>query len=636
MKKVPLITLALLLGIGSVIAQSRREDRNNFFEAESWILFEAYRDALPLYQSLLRIYPDNANYKYRIGQCYLNISGEKDKAIGYLEEAVKNMNPRYREGNFNETSAPYDALYYLANAYHVSNQLDKAIETYKRFKENLNTHIYDTAIVNLQIQSCHNAKELMNKPHYIRAKNLGNNINGSNSEFNPVVSNNEDIIVFMRREAFYDAIFYSTKVNGQWTAPLNMNEMLRVDGNLFPTSLSSDGKTLYLYSSANYDGDIFTSKFENGIWTPIVKLNPNINTRYWESHATVSHDDKKLYFTSNRKGGYGGLDIYVSTRDANGDWGVASNLGETINTPYNEESPFLTKDDKMLFFSSIGHRNMGGYDVFNSTLLENGKWSEPVNVGYPVNTTDDDVFYKPINEFAAYYSLNRAGGFGKEDIYRIEIFNDNNPRRFYVSGTVNDSQGTVKVSFIKTADSKTIQVSSNPETGRFEARELPHGNYTVTFESAEGEKITRNLNLPIDMESDTATMTPTIIPRATPDIKTEVEIEPDNETTAEINIDKDQSVMRPEYPSVISEKQIAVFNDILENRMAETTSDSVKKTEIKEAKIDSEKAPQTPVEGKSGKRWVLWLCAGTALLFLIILLFRRDKEKERNANKKER
>ena len=223
-------------------------------------------------------------------------------------------------------------------------------------------------------------------------------INGVNNEFNPVISDKEDLLVFSRSQAFYDAILYSTKVNGQWTEPLNMNELLKVDRDLFPTSISKDGKDLYLYSSADYDGIIYTSRFENGTWSPLVKLNDNINTKYWESHATISHDNKKLYFTSNRKGTYGGLDIYVSNRDSTGDWGPAVNLGPVINTPYNEESPFLSDDDKTLFFSSRGHFNMGGYDIFYSTLLANGEWSVPLNVGYPLNSTDDDVFFKPLNQ----------------------------------------------------------------------------------------------------------------------------------------------------------------------------------------------------------------------------------------------
>ena len=634
MKKFILILLIFLPSINNITAQLRLENRNNFFEAESWMLFEEYRDALPLYQQLLRIDPDNANYKYRIGQCYLNISGEKDKAISYLEDAVKNINQRYREGNFNEKSAPPDALFYLGYAYRVNNQLDKAIEAYRLFKRSMNNRIYDSTIVNLQIQSCYNAKELMSKPQYIRMQNLGGAINSSNSEFNPVVSDNEDIIVFMRREAFYDAILYSTKVNGQWTVPQNMNEMLRVDRDLYPTSLSADGKTLYLYSSANYDGDIYTSKFENGKWMPIVKLNSNINTRYWESHATVSHDDQKLYFTSNRGGTHGGLDIYVSTRNSAGDWGVATNLGPVINTPYNEESPFLSKDGKTLFFSSRGHYNMGGYDVFYSKLLDNGAWSEPVNLGYPVNTTDDDVFFKPINDgYVAYYSVNRPEGFGKEDIYRIEIFNDNNPRKFFVNGTVIDSEDNkeaVKISFAKTDDSKIIQqVSSDPITGRFEVKDLPHGNYNVTFETQDGEKTVRNLNLPIDMESDTVMLSPTIISRGNTTGRPDTETDRNNNTVATGAI-ADLSIIRPDYSRVISANQIPYFVGTQEELSTAEKSDLIENPETEEDDVISlkDEEPQWFIDEKSCKLWALWLGIGVVVLFFMIFFFRRNRKEK--------
>ena len=523
MRRTLSIALALLvLNVSNIFSQSRFEIKNNFYEAESWLLYEAYRDALPLYQSLLRYNPSNANYKYRIGQCYLNISGEKDKAIRYLEEAVQDINPKYNEGSFRENGAPQDALYYLANAYRINNQLDNAIKTYKLFKENMDLRVYDSVVVNLQIQSCYNAKELMAKPHYLRARNLGNVINGANPEFSPVVSDNEDMIVFMKAEAFYDAILYSTKVNGRWTPPQNMNEVLRVDRDLFPTSLSHDGKTLYMYNPVGYDGDIYTSTFENGTWTPIVKLNSNINTKYWESHATISRDNQRLYFTSNRRDSYGGLDIYVSKRDSTGDWGVAENLGPMINTPYNEESPFLTMDDKTLYFSSRGHYNMGGHDVFYSTLVD-GQWSVPTNAGYPLNTTDDDEFFHILNDgYLAYYSMSRPGGFGKEDIYRVEIFDDAHPRKFFVTGitgisglTTGTGKDIVKISFTKNNESTPIQqVSANPETGKFEAKDLPHGNYNVTFEADGGEKLVKPLNLLIDLEGDTVTMTPSILTRA--------------------------------------------------------------------------------------------------------------------------
>jgi hypothetical protein len=547
MKRLVLLSWLLATFINSdLISQSKEEIRNNFYDAESWILFEAYQDALPLYLQLLKSYPDNANFKYRIGQCYINIPGEKAKAVSYLEDAVRNINPKYKEGKFSETGAPYDALYYLANAYRINNQIDKALKTYELFRKNLNPEVYDSTIVNLQIQSCRNAKDLMKMPLYIKLKNLGNIINSPNNDFNPVVSDNEDLLVFSRSQAFYDALMYSTKVNGAWTEPQNMNELLKVDRDLFPTSISKDGKDLYLYSSADYDGIIYTSRFENGVWSPIVKLNENINTKYWESHATISHDNKKLYFTSNRKGTYGGLDIYVSTRDSTGDWGPAVNLGPVINTPYNEESPFLSEDDKTLFFSSRGHFNMGGYDIFYSTLLDNGEWSVPLNVGYPLNTTDDDVFFKPLNQgYEGYISKELPGGFGKQDIYRIEIFSNDHPRKFFVRGMVkvadliNNMNDSVKISAMNIKNpNQTMIVYSNPKTGEYEFQ-LPQGDYQITYEGDGGEKVVRKIDLPLLNPSDSFVIPGTILP------KTDFVADLNVESNKFISVTKGDSILFP-------------------------------------------------------------------------------------------
>jgi hypothetical protein len=538
--------LLITITCNDLFPQSKAELKNNFYDAESWILFEAYKDALPLYLQLLNSYPDNSNFKYRIGQCFLNTPGEKEKAIRYLEDAVKNIDPKYKEGKFNESGAPYDALYYLANAYRINNQLDKALETYNLFRKNMKPEVYDTVVLDLQIQSCLNAKELMGKPKFIIRKNLGDVINEGSSEFNPVVSDDENMIVFSKSEAFYDAILYSVKNNGRWSTPQNMNEILKVDRDLFPTSLSSDGKTLYLYSSADYDGIIYSSRFENGTWSPLVKLNDNINTKYWESHATISHDNNKLYFTSNRKGTLGGMDIYVSNRESSGDWGPALNLGPVINTPYNEESPFLSQDDKTLYFSSRGHFNMGGYDIFTSRMVDNGEWSAPVNEGYPLNSTDDDVFFKPaIENSKGYYAIQSPDGYGKEDIYQIEIFSDDHPRKFIISGIssvadlISTCRDSVRISIINSR--KPVQpmvVYTNPTTHEYQFN-LPQGDYKLNYEGYGGEKVTRDLNLPLTSPTDKFVLPGTVLPRT--DHTADLHVEGGNNIT----VTKADSILLP-------------------------------------------------------------------------------------------
>ena len=522
MNRLILLTLMLFSLINfKVSSQSISEQKKNFYYAESRILYEDFREALPQYEALLKLYPDNSNYKYRIGQCFLNIPGEKERSIKFLEDAVKNINPDYNEGRFNEKGAPYDALYFLANAYRINNQLDKAIEIYKIFKNKINNKIYDTAIVNFQIRTCFNAKEMMRSPVYMKSDNLGKPINQKDGEFYPVVSENEEMIVFARSEAFYDAILYSVKQNGVWSEPQNMNEILKIDRDIYPTSLSSDGKDLYLYSSGDLDGTIYTSRYENNTWSPLVKLNDNINTKYWESHATISHDNKKLYFTSNRKGGFGGLDIYASSRDNNGDWGPALNLGSVVNTPYNEESPFLSDDDKTLFFSSRGHYNIGGYDTFYSSVKSGSEWSIPLNAGFPLNTTDDDVFYKPLKDGnTGYMALFNPNGYGKQDIYHIEIFSDEHPRKFFINGNVKVQDlrvgiiDSVKIIVTNTQNpGQKFILYSNPKSGEF-GFEVPQGNYNIAFEADGGKKTSKNLDLPLKYPSDSISLAGTILPKS--------------------------------------------------------------------------------------------------------------------------
>ncbi len=590
-KRVVVLALLLVSVVSARLsAQPKAVIRDNFYDAESWVLYEDYKEALPLYLNLLKTNPDNANYKYRIGQCYLNIPGQKEKSIAYLEDAVKNIDPKYHLGKFKETGAPYDALYYLANAYRITNQLDRAISTYEQFKKNLDPEIYDSTVVNMQIQSCINARELMKVPLYLKKTNMGDNINGSGSEFDPVVSDKEDMIVFARSEVFYDAILYSTKVNGTWTAPLNLNEILKVDRDLFPSSLSKDDHTLYLYSSADYDGTIYTSEFKDSTWQPMIRLNDNINTKYWESHATISHDNKMLYFTSNRKGTLGGLDIWVSKRDSMGDWGPAANLGPVINTPYNEESPFLTKDDKTLFFSSRGHYNMGGYDIFYSTRLDNGEWSKPLNVGYPLNTTDDDVFFKPQNmRYEGYYSMQGSRGPGKDDIFRVEIFSDAHPRKFLIKGitTIADLlknfKDSIKISAINNTDNKQIvDVYSDPETGGYEF-ELPQGKYEITYAGTGGMKVIKTINLPLLNPSDSLSLPVMVLPKedkvAVLDILSDRNITVTNGDTVVIPVKAEpESILRVEHRaggSPVSADQFVLHDSLFSYRFVPVMGDNI-------------------------------------------------------------
>ncbi len=414
--------------------------KETFVEAESFFLFEEYNEALPYYLRLLKVSPGNDNLNYKIGICYLNNPYEKQKSIEYLLKASKSITLNYKENNIKETKAPYDVLFYLGNAYRINNQLDEALKIYEKFRQNLDTKVYDIDLVDEQIKACKYAMQKEKEPLDVIFKNLGESINTRFPDVNTVVTPDENTMVYVQQQQLQDFVFYVQKVNGVWQNPRNLAEELGldVDTKVYPTSISTDGKELYLYGSDHYLGTIYSSNLVNGRWTKLKKLNENINTKYWESHASISADGKTLYFTSNRKGTFGGLDIYKSNRDSKGEWGPAVNLGPVINSKYNEESPFISEDGKTLYFSSYGHNSMGGYDVFYSNLLEDGTWSVPINAGYPINSPDDDVFFLPVKNGAfAYYSrYNEKEGYGKMDVYRIEIFSDQHPHKFQIKGVV--------------------------------------------------------------------------------------------------------------------------------------------------------------------------------------------------------
>ena len=476
--------------------------RELFLYAESEFLFEEYAEALPTYLRLNKQYPDNDNVNYKIGVCYLNDPYEKDKAIGFLEKAILNINPKFKENSFKETGAPLEAYFYLGNAYRINDQLPKAIETYELFRDQADPELYDLELVNEQIRACKNAIDLQTRPVDIEIENLGDRINTRFSDVQPVISGDETRLVFVQKQAFFDALAYSEKIDGEWSFPRILMEELQVDDDVYPTSLSYDGNTLFIYRNDNFTGNLYTSNYADGRWSALTKLNENINTKYWESHASLNNQGDTLYFTSNRKGGFGGLDIYYSVKGSNGDWGQAVNLGTTINTKYNEETPFITSDGATLYFSSYGHYNMGGYDVLYTTKLSDGSWAVPINAGHPINTTDDDVFFNPVHNGAfAYFPRYRDEGFGRTDLYRFEIFSKTHPRKFLVSGMVRieDNLGTpVMVSVIEKNSRDTIAVTyADPTTGAFTFTAAA-GAYDLLVEGEGYEPTTQSMEIPAD------------------------------------------------------------------------------------------------------------------------------------------
>jgi tetratricopeptide (TPR) repeat protein len=397
--------------------------RETFLDAEYFLVYEKYDEALFSYNTLYKNgYSESANINYRIGQCYLNLPGEKERAIPYFEKATKNTSKNYVEGSFLETKAPQDAFYFLGNAYLIDHQFDKAIQSYKTYRLLLQPgNNAARRLVKKELDACDLARQWIENPLKVTITNLGRPVSTSARDYLPVISGDETVLIYNSSQQFYQAIFMSKKVDGKWTTPVNITPDVQSDGNQFVSSISYDGKELYLRKEEVFDADIAVAKFEDGHWTKSKLLGKTINSKSWEGNACVTKDGKTLYFSSNRSGGSGLLDIYKSELK-NGSWGPAINLGDVINTEYSEDAPFISEDGNRLYFASQGHKGIGGYDIFYSDKKADGTWSEPVNLGYPINTTGDDDFLCPAaNGKVGYLARYSKDGYGSEDIFMVPL-----------------------------------------------------------------------------------------------------------------------------------------------------------------------------------------------------------------------
>ncbi len=497
-----------------VTAQDNAKDI--YAAAEQYFIDENYPAALPLYIKLDSTSKgsESADINFKIGYCYLNSPTYKVKAIPYMEQAIKNIAEKYT-GKLNETGAPVSAYYYLAKAYHLNYEFDKAIECYEKYIKLLGSsskNASDIADAKHEIETCNYGKELVKAPVKVIITNLGENVNSPYADYAPVVSLDEETLIFTSRRKgglsdvklpngqYLEDIYISKYVGGDWGKAKLIDSTINTTRHEATVNLSADGQKLLIFRDSN-GGDIYVSELKGEHWGVPTTIEPPVNSPYWESHACFSADNRIIYFVSNRPGGYGGRDIYKCLRLPNGKWGAPQNLGENINTKYDEDGVFIHPDGKQIYFSSKGHNSMGGFDIFTSKMDdENGFWSPPVNYCYPVNTTDDDVFLiTNADGKRAYFSTDKEGGFGEKDIYMIE-FPEYTPRDISVLiGKIQNNSGkTMENNAIYIIDTKTgdtTQVlTANSTTGKF-GTTLPIGaTYKIVYTIDDKEFYTETIN----------------------------------------------------------------------------------------------------------------------------------------------
>ena len=482
------IIIVMLLGLVGYSAVS--QDNGKLFNQALLNIDDGGWDgAIELLNRLISQNDTNANIYFKLGYCYLNKRDLKN-SIFYLEKACRNIDVNQESDNYKIKTAPIEAYYYLAQAYHLNSQFEKSLKILDKLK----TYVTDPDSqflreINLLQSYDINAINLTKHPVLLQVQNLGRNINSIFDDHSPVFNAAEDLLIFTSRRdgskgnqllsdyQFDEDIYVSHKdsTTGEWQPAINIGDSINTAEHDASIGLSANGKMLLIYREdpANL-GSIYFSNFKNGKWETPQPFPKPINSKDRETHATISSDGNTIYFTSDRPDGYGGLDIYRIKKLPNGEWSWPLNLGPTINTPYDEDGPYIFNDDKTLYFSSKGNRSMGGFDIFYSVYnSDSNTWETPKNIGYPVNSVEDDIYYLPTKDGArAYYSSDQFGTIGREDIYMLTFPDKIDKNIAILSGYVFSDLGTIpKGVMLSVTDDENPDIQGsyapNTHTGRY-------------------------------------------------------------------------------------------------------------------------------------------------------------------------
>jgi hypothetical protein len=508
------VFLFLVCSMCIIMPVNAQRDKQIWKEAEKSLSVYDYGNALKNYDVLYDKYPDNANYAFKIGYCYLYGSelNDVDQAIEYLKKAQKNITEKYND-NFRETKSPPETEYFLGVAYRLQSDYEKAIEHFKAYKsyKKKNMESLTDELIDREISSCEFS--LNNPPEEFQVKKYSFDIDIPEGQYLrcPVISGNDSVFVYtignqnvyppdinINRSLYHipvDDIYYSVWENDSWSDPENISDDLGGSGFAMPTSLSYDGTSLLLVQDDNNDGNIYMSEFKNGKWQTATKLNKNINSSRWESHAVMNKDETKLYFTSARKGGQGGLDLYVSERDdRTKDWSVPQGLSDIINTDMHEETPFLLEQQNQLYFGSEKHGNMGGFDMFVSVYDSvNNQWGYPINLGYPYNTVGNDLAYivsfRDLFIYCPQNSNKRRDGISGSDCFSLKM--PPRERLFTLKGQIyipdldNQIPVDLKIAVIDNETDDTLSIHKPEADGSFVIKDLPANDVTILAMSSE-------------------------------------------------------------------------------------------------------------------------------------------------------
>ena len=456
-----------------------RKDAATMFSSED------YRGALDAYRDLYKSAPNNVDFNFKLGLCYIETNVNKREAVKYLKFACESK------------EAKKEWLYYLGIAYMYNEQWDEAIETFREYQQSKSKPGKDFMTPDRLIEMCENANELSSRPINCTYTNLGKTVNSPFDEYNPFITADGLSLIYSARRkgnmggfiedlGIYTAdIFSSYWKDTIWSKARSMGANVNSEWDEESVGLSSTGDQVLIYNdNALAFGDISIATLRGKLWQRPLLLSEQINTKQEENGACMTADGNTIYFSSNRKESNGGFDLFVISRNEAGDWGMPINLGLDVNTAYDDINPYLSTDEKKLFFASKGWTSMGGFDLFYCEWNDSeNKWGKPKNLGYPLNNSEDNMFISFTgDERFAFVSAVRPEGFGDRDIYMVE-FNDtsHHPLKHVITGNVNGRVEVTKVTLENKQTGKIIETHPSSTLNQF-AFAIGPGEYTLHVE----------------------------------------------------------------------------------------------------------------------------------------------------------
>jgi tetratricopeptide (TPR) repeat protein len=462
MPRIYLLLLCLVIcTAGPVNAQPKSLKNLEQADGDEHFKHQNYLMALPIYKELLKREPKSWFLNYRIGICYLRTNLNKTESVKYLEAAVK------------DPKCDNEAWDFLGRAYHLSNKFDNAIEAYKKYKAFVIKHKELADKADHHIEQCNNAKELIKFPINVTFTNAGPEVNTEFPDYFPWVTADEQQIFFTSRrkgghassvesDGYYSSdVFMCSVLDGKWDKAKNIGNTINSSLDEEVVGIKPDGNELIIYiDHIDQVEDLYVTKKKGASYSKIEKLGENVsNEKEYSGSIAETENGPVLFFVRKDKQSIGETDIYMAKMLPNGQWALPQHLGDNINTHYREDFPWLSADGKTLYFASEGHSSMGGFDIFKSAWDEESQtWGKPQNLGYPLNTADDEeqISILPDNR-AGYVSAFRPGGMGDLDIYRVK-FEDEEQKFSIIRGKINRSDS------LNTADMDVTIIATNVKT----------------------------------------------------------------------------------------------------------------------------------------------------------------------------